>query len=169
MNCILTGGSVLWPIVPHWQAMMHPVDISALGVGVGVVDEFAAVVQVVRVRIVHEHSSGAVVDGLAVEKTLKGMFTISTVLMSPAVVAISWMALPLFDERKDCWHFALAILSVHGKVSSSDSRVAGAQKESVVTGRINGYAQFSSRPHHRLKLVIAIFFAHSLCGLLLGL
>eukprot|EP00450_Noctiluca_scintillans_P039529 CAMPEP_0194476724 /NCGR_PEP_ID=MMETSP0253-20130528/589_1 /TAXON_ID=2966 /ORGANISM="Noctiluca scintillans" /LENGTH=103 /DNA_ID=CAMNT_0039315621 /DNA_START=1 /DNA_END=308 /DNA_ORIENTATION=- len=66
-----------------WKALMYPVLISSLGIAVGIL---TLVLRTVIYKVHDEYG--------AVEKALKGILTISTVLMSPVVVVLSWMCLP---------------------------------------------------------------------------
>ena len=66
-----------------WKMLMCPVLISSLGIVVGIV------MLTLRNVIYRVHGEFG-----AVEKALKGIFTISTVLMSPVAVVLSWAGLP---------------------------------------------------------------------------
>ena len=66
-----------------WKMLIYPVLISSLGIVVEIV--------MLTLRNVIYRVNG---EFGAVEKALKGIFTINTVLMSPVAVALSWAALP---------------------------------------------------------------------------
>ena len=66
-----------------WKMLMYPVFISFLGIVVGIVT------CTLRNLIYRVHDEFG-----AVEKAFKGILTISSVLMSPVAVALSWAALP---------------------------------------------------------------------------
>jgi len=122
----------------------------------------------------------------AVEKALKGILTISTVLMSPVVVVLSWMCLPdQFDMSEKVtgvrwWYCALAILLglwsglligfVTEYYTSSSyipvREIAETQKQSAATGIIYGLALgYLSTIIPVVSLGITILVAHSLCGM----
>ena len=87
-----------------WKALMYPVLISSLGIAVGI---STLVLRTPAYRVHDEYG--------ALEKALKGILTISIVLMSPVLVVLSWMCLP--DQfnmsaritRVRWWYCALAI------------------------------------------------------------
>ena len=88
-----------------WKTLMYPVLISSLEIVVGIV---TLTLRNVIYRVHDEFG--------AVEKALKGILTISTVLMSPVAVALSWAALPDEFNMSETiigvrwWYCALAIL-----------------------------------------------------------
>merc|ERR1712190_704643 len=69
-------------LAAHWASLMYPVLISSLGVVAGILT--LAVVE--KVYPVEEMES--------VEKALKGVLVISTVLMTPIVIGLSYSCLP---------------------------------------------------------------------------
>merc|ERR1719450_1199313 len=158
-----------------WKALMYPVLISSLGIAVGVL---TLVLRTVIYRVHDEYG--------AVEKALKGILTISTVLMSPVVVVLSWMCLPdQFDMSETVtgvrwWYCALAILlglwsglliGFVTKYYTSSSytpvrEIAETQKQSAATGIIYGLALgYLSTIIPVVSLGITILVAHSLCGM----
>ena len=66
-----------------WQALMYPVLISSLGIAVGI---STLVLRTLIYRVHDEYG--------ALEKALKGILTISIVLMSPVLVVLSCICLP---------------------------------------------------------------------------
>jgi len=158
-----------------WKALMYPVLISSLGIAVGVL---TLVLRTVIYRVHDEYG--------AVEKALKGILTISTVLMSPVVVVLSWMCLPdQFDMSETVtgvrwWYCALAILLglwsglligfVTEYYTSSSyipvREIAETEKQSAATGIIYGLALgYLSTIIPVVSLGITILVAHSLCGM----
>ena len=87
-----------------WKALMYPVLISSLGIAVGI---STLVLRTLVYRVHDEYG--------ALEKALKGILTISIVLMSPVLVVLSWMCLPdQFDMSARItgvrwWYCVLAI------------------------------------------------------------
>merc|ERR1711974_41983 len=119
-----------------------------------------------------------------VEKALKGMLVISTVLMSPVVIALSYVCLPSHFIMNDgivrWWYCACAILLglwsglVIGYVTeyyTSHSykpvrEIAETQKQSAATGIIYGLALgYLSCIVPFLCLSLTILISHSLCGM----
>jgi inorganic pyrophosphatase len=158
-----------------WKALMYPVLISSLGIVVGIV---TLILRNVIYRVHDEFG--------AVEKALKGILTISTVLMSPVVVVLSWTCLPdEFDMSETVtgvrwWYCALAILLglwsglligfVTEYYTSSSyipvREIAETQKQSAATGIIYGLALgYLSTIIPVVSLGITILVAHSLCGM----
>merc|ERR1712107_825380 len=158
-----------------WKALMYPVLISSLGIAVGVL---SLILRTVIYRVHDEYG--------AVEKALKGILTISTVLMSPVVVVLSWMCLPdQFDMSEKVtgvrwWYCALAILLglwsglligfVTEYYTSSSyipvREIAETEKQSAATGIIYGLALgYLSTIIPVVSLGITILVAHSLCGM----
>merc|ERR1712012_956952 len=158
-----------------WKALMYPVLISSLGIAVGVL---TLVLRTVIYKVHDEYG--------AVEEALKGILTISTVLMSPVVVVLSWTCLPdEFDMSETVtgvrwWYCALAILLglwsglligfvTEYYTSSSYTpvrEIAETQKQSAATGIIYGLALgYLSTIIPVVSLGITILVAHSLCGM----
>ena len=121
----------------------------------------------------------------ALEKALKGILTISIVLMSPVLVVLSLMCLPdQFDMSARItgvrwWYCALAIslglwsgllIGFVTEYYTSSSHVpvreiAESQKQSSATGVIHGLAVgYVSIIIPVVSLGITILVAHSLCG-----
>ena len=157
-----------------WKALMYPVLISSLGIAVGI----STLVLSTLVYRVHDEYG-------ALEKALKGILTISIVLMSPVVVVLSWMCLPdKFDMTATFtgvrwWYCALAIslglwsgllIGFVTEYYTSSSyvpvrEIAESQKQSSATGVIYGLAVgYVSTIIPVVTLGITILVAHSLCG-----
>merc|ERR1712012_1406545 len=153
-----------------WKALMYPVLISSLGISVGVLT------LVLRTWVYRVHDEYG-----AVEKALKGILTISTV-----VVVLSWMCLPdQFDMSEKVtgvrwWYCALAILLglwsglligfVTEYYTSSSyipvREIAETEKQSAAAGIIYGLALgYLSTIIPVVSLGITILVAHSLCGM----
>ena len=81
-----------------WKALMYPVLISSLGIAVGI---STLVLRTLAYRVHDEYG--------ALEKALKGILTISIVLMSPVLVVLFWMCLPDQFAGVRWWYCALAI------------------------------------------------------------
>jgi len=76
----------------NWASMMYPVLISAVGIFVGLLT--LALRSVVYRIDSGDEAQGVVDPNHTVEKALKGVLVISTVLMTPAVVGLSYVCLP---------------------------------------------------------------------------
>jgi inorganic pyrophosphatase len=159
----------------HQRALMYPVMISSLGVVVGWLTLLLAKV-FFPVKEPHQ-----------VEKALKGVLIISTVLMSPVVVGLSYWCLPAeafaVEETKQnvqWWYCAVSILLglwsglVIGFVTEYYTshtykpvrEIAETQKQSAATGIIYGLALgYLSCIIPVICLGITILIAHSLCGM----
>ena len=153
---------------------MYPVLISSLGIAVGI---STLVLRTLVYRVHDEYG--------AVEKALKGIVTISIVLMSPVLVVLSWMCLPdQFDMNARItgvrwWCCALAIslglwsgllIGFVTEYNTSSSyvpvrEIAETQKQSAATGVIYCLALgYVSTIIPVVSLGITILVAHSLCG-----
>jgi len=155
-------------------AVMYPVLISSVGIFVGVLTLllYAACYPVKEMQ--------------SVEKALKGILNISTVLMTPVVVTLSFYCLPAeFVMEKDgaqvkWWYCALSVMLglwsglLIGYVTeyyTSHSykpvrEIAETQKQSAATGIIYGLALgYLSCIIPVLSLGITVLVAHTLCGM----
>merc|ERR1719215_1910708 len=133
----------------HQRALMYPVMISSLGVVVGWLTLLLAK-RMFPVKEPHQ-----------VEKALKGVLIISTVLMSPVVIALSYWCLPdtafAVEEAKQnvqWWYCAVSIMLglwsglIIGFVTEYYTshtykpvrEIAETQKQSAATGIIYGLA-----------------------------
>merc|ERR1719324_889096 len=159
-----------------WAAIMYPVLISSLGVVVGIM---TLLIESKFYPIVNT-------DPNSVERALKGILNISTVLMTPVVVGLSFCCLPLTFTMAEggpaiqWWYCCLSILLglwsglLIGYVTeyyTSHSytpvrEIAETQKQSAATGIIYGLALgYLSCIIPVLALGITILIAHSLCGM----
>lgn len=158
----------------HQRALMYPVMISSFGVVAG----FLTLMVVGLVYPVKEPQH--------VEKALKGILVISTVIMTPVVALLSWWALPEEDFQVGVlqvkwWYCALSVALglwsglVIGFVTeyytSSTYKpvreIAETQKQSAATGIIYGLALgYLSCIVPVLCLGVTILIAHSLVGML---
>eukprot|EP00418_Pyrodinium_bahamense_P024818 CAMPEP_0179135118 /NCGR_PEP_ID=MMETSP0796-20121207/64322_1 /TAXON_ID=73915 /ORGANISM="Pyrodinium bahamense, Strain pbaha01" /LENGTH=683 /DNA_ID=CAMNT_0020834133 /DNA_START=65 /DNA_END=2112 /DNA_ORIENTATION=+ len=155
-----------------WSALMYPVLISSCGIVVG------WLTLLVRSLIY------PVKDMPHVEKALKGILVISTVLMSPVVVALSKYCLPehftLGGQDVKWWYCAVSIMLglwsglVIGYVTeyytshsySPVREISETQKQSAATGIIYGLALgYLSCIVPVICLGITILIAHTLCGM----
>lgn len=160
----------------HWCSLMYPLLISALGILVGLVTLMVK-------GIVYK-----VKDMPDVEKKLKGMLIISTLLMTPVVVALSYCCLPpafvmpMGNEYTEVkwWYCAMSIMLglwsglMIGYITeyyTSHSyfpvrEISETQKQSAATGIIYGLALgYLSCVIPVICLGITILIAHSLCGM----
>merc|ERR1712060_400794 len=164
------------PDLKHsWAGQMYPVLISSAGIVVGLV---TLMVQGVFYKVK---------DMPDVEKALKGILVISTVLMTPVVTVLSQWCLPeVFSmgagfEHVKWWYCAVSIMLglwsglIIGYVTeyyTSHSyqpvrEIAETQKQSAATGIIYGLALgYLSCIVPVLCLGITILIAHSICGML---
>eukprot|EP00403_Amphidinium_massartii_P036700 CAMPEP_0178435558 /NCGR_PEP_ID=MMETSP0689_2-20121128/33992_1 /TAXON_ID=160604 /ORGANISM="Amphidinium massartii, Strain CS-259" /LENGTH=715 /DNA_ID=CAMNT_0020057639 /DNA_START=79 /DNA_END=2226 /DNA_ORIENTATION=+ len=153
-------------------ALMYPVLISSTGIVIGVLTLICATV----LYPVKEETD--------VEKALKGILNISTVLMTPVAIALSYYCLPAEFEMEGSsvkwWYCALSILLglwsglVIGYVTeyyTSHSykpvrEISETQKQSAATGIIYGLALgYLSCIIPVLCLGVTILVGHSLCGM----
>jgi inorganic pyrophosphatase len=157
----------------HQRAIMYPVLISSLGVVVGWLTLLLAKLQPVK-------------EPHQVEKALKGILVISTVLMAPVVTFLSWWCLPsdAFDiETGKTAYWSYCAVSINlglwsgliiGFVTEYYTshtykpvrEIAETQKQSAATGIIYGLALgYLSCIIPVICLGITILVAHSLCGM----
>jgi len=157
-----------------WCAQMYPMLISSVGIVVGLL---TLLLQLVMYKVR---------DMPDVEKALKGILIISTVLMSPVVIALSKWCLPetfsMGASHPDVkwWYCATSIMLglwsglVIGFVTeyyTSHSykpvrEIAETQKQSAATGIIYGLALgYLSCIVPVICLGVTILVAHSLCGM----
>jgi inorganic pyrophosphatase len=156
----------------HEGSLMYPVLISSFGVVVGIL------------TLMSVHVLYPVKDMPDVEKALKGVLVISTVLMTPVAVGLSYVCLPatftLDAKTVQWWYCALSICLglwsglIIGFVTeyyTSHSyrpvrEIAETQKQSAATGIIYGLALgYLSCIIPVFCLVITILVAHTLCGM----
>jgi len=161
----------------QWASMMYPVLISSTGILVGLV---TLLLQNVIYKVTEEAH---------VEKSLKGVLVISTVLMTPAVTVLSKVCLPETFElpagtgetQTVKWTYCVAaillglwsgliigyITEYYTSHSYSPVRqIAETQKQSAATGVIMGLALgYLSCIVPTICLGITILVAHSLCGM----
>jgi len=164
-------------LVAHgWSSIMYPVLISSTGVVVGVV---TLLIEGVFYPVVNNKPE-------TVEQALKGILNISTVLMTPVVVALSHACLPEhFTMTKggvtvQWWYCAVSIMLglwsglligyVTEYYTSHSYRpvreIAETQKQSAATGIIYGLALgYLSCIIPVLALGVTILIGHSLCGM----
>merc|ERR1719486_437891 len=159
-----------------WCAIMYPVLISSLGVVVGII---TLLIEGMFYPIKNDNPN-------TVEKALKGILNISTLLMTPVVIYLSKVCLPAtFTMSKGgpevqwwycCVSISLGLWSglLIGYVTeyyTSHSykpvrEIAETQKQSAATGIIYGLALgYLSCIVPVLCLGITILIAHSLCGM----
>jgi len=159
-----------------WAAIMYPVLISSLGVVVGIM---TLLIESKFYPIVNT-------DPNSVERALKGILNISTVLMTPVVVGLSFCCLPLTFTMAEggpaiqWWYCCLSIslglwsgllIGYVTEYYTSHSytpvrEIAETQKQSAATGIIYGLALgYLSCIIPVLALGITILVAHSLCGM----
>merc|ERR1712203_1290199 len=163
------------PDLKHsWVGQMYPVLISSAGIVVGLV---TLMVQGVFYKVK---------DMPDVEKALKGILVISTVLMTPVVIFLSQWCLPeVFSmgagfEHVKWWYCAMSIMLglwsglIIGYVTeyyTSHSytpvrEIAETQKQSAATGIIYGLALgYLSCIIPVLCLGVTILVSHMLCGM----
>jgi len=158
----------------QWCSLMYPVLISSAGIVVGLL------------TLMVQGLFYPVKDMPDVEKALKGILVISTALMTPAVLLLSYSCLPsVFSmgegyEHVLWWYCAVSIMLglwsglVIGFVTeyyTSHSympvrEIAETQKQSAATGIIYGLALgYLSCIVPVICLGITILIAHSLCGM----
>merc|ERR1719476_1025382 len=158
----------------QWCSLMYPVLISSAGIVVGLL------------TLMVQGLFYPVKDMPDVEKALKGILVISTVLMTPAVLLLSYFCLPsVFSmgegyEHVLWWYCAVSIMLglwsglIIGFVTeyyTSHSympvrEIAETQKQSAATGIIYGLALgYLSCIVPVICLGITILIAHSLCGM----
>merc|ERR1712056_104203 len=157
-----------------WSGQMYPVLISSAGIVVGILTLLLQGV-VYKVK-----------DMPDVEKALKGILVISTVLMTPVVILLSKWCLPeVFSmgagyEQVKWWYCAVSIMLglwsglIIGYVTeyyTSHSytpvrEIAETQKQSAATGIIYGLALgYLSCIIPVICLGVTILVAHTLCGM----
>jgi len=157
----------------HQRALMYPVLISSMGVVVGCLTLLISG----KVYPVHEQHQ--------VEKALKGVLNISTVLMTPIVIVLSMKCLPeeefVVEGRKVQWWYCCVsiclglwsglIIGYVTEYYTSHSytpvrEIAETQKQSAATGIIYGLALgYLSCIVPVICLGITILVSHSLCGM----
>merc|ERR1719387_2121119 len=162
-------------LAASWTSVMYPLLISSVGIVVGVL------------TLLLSGCFYPVKQLPDVEKALKGVLVISTVLMTPAVIALSYACLPVvfvlgegFGEVK-WWYCALSIclglwsgliVGYMTEYYTSHSytpvrEISETQKVSAATGIIYGLAVgYLSCIVPVLCLGVTILVAHSLCGML---
>merc|ERR1719359_2065978 len=159
-----------------WCAMMYPILISATGIFVGIATLF------VRTAVYTVENDKPEI----VEQSLKGILNISTLLMTPVVVALSKFCLPdTFTMTEggavvQWWYCCLAIslglwsgllIGYVTEYYTSHSytpvrEIAETQKQSAATGIIYGLALgYLSCIIPVLALGITVLIAHTLCGM----
>jgi len=156
----------------HWCSLMYPVLISSCGIVVGILTLLVAV------------SAYPVKEMQDVEKALKGILNISTALMTPVVIVLSYVCLPaqwtVGETTVKWWYCALSIglglwsgliIGYVTEYYTSHSykpvrEIAETQKQSAATGIIYGLALgYLSCIVPVLCLGVTILVAHSLCGM----
>jgi len=162
------------PLKAEWASLMYPVLISSLGIVVGLLTLFLR-------KVFYP-----VKDMPDVEKALKGILVISTILMTPVVLYLSKICLPAEFEMDGVgqpvkwWYCATSIMLglwsglIIGYVTeyyTSHSytpvrEISETQKQSAATGIIYGLALgYLSCIVPVICLGITILIAHSLCGM----
>jgi H(+)-translocating pyrophosphatase len=157
-----------------WVSLMYPVLISSLGIVVGML---TLLVQGIFYQVK---------EMADVEKALKGVLVISTVLMTPVVLLLSKYCLPpvfrmdAHNPEVQWWYCAVSIMLglwsglIIGFVTeyytsstySPVREIAETQKQSAATGIIYGLALgYLSCIVPVICLGITILCAHSLCGM----
>lgn len=158
----------------NWASQMYPLLISSVGIVVGLLTLFL------------QKAIYGVKKSEDVEKALKGILVISTVLMTPVVVLLSQYCLPeTFNlgpgsEHVKWWYCAVAVMLglwsglIIGYVTeyyTSGSyapvqEIAETQKQSAATGIIYGLALgYLSCIVPVICLGVTILVAHTLCGM----
>lgn len=158
----------------NWASQMYPLLISSVGIVVGLLTLFLQ-------KVIY-----GVKKNEDVEKALKGILVISTVLMTPVVVLLSQYCLPeTFNlgpgsEHVKWWYCAVAVMLglwsglIIGYVTeyyTSGSytpvqEIAETQKQSAATGIIYGLALgYLSCIVPVICLGVTILVAHTLCGM----
>ena len=156
------------------DALMYPVLISSVGIAVGVI------------TLILQRFCYPVREMRDVEKALKGILVISTVLMTPVVIGLSHVCLPEeFSmgaelQHVKWWYCAVSALLglwsglIIGYITeyyTSHSyapvrEIAETQKQSAATGIIYGLALgYLSCIVPVICLGVTILVAHSLCGM----
>jgi len=160
-------------IAKGWVAMMYPILISSLGIVVGIL---TLLLRLICYKVTDDPAS--------VEKALKGILNISTVLMTPVVIFLSQWCLPAEFKMEGAtvkwWYCAMSIILglwsglligyVTEYYTSSTYKpvreIADTQKQSAATGIIYGLALgYLSCIVPVFCLGITILVAHSLCGM----
>eukprot|EP00929_Paragymnodinium_shiwhaense_P096719 TRINITY_DN5840_c1_g1_i1.p1 TRINITY_DN5840_c1_g1~~TRINITY_DN5840_c1_g1_i1.p1 ORF type:complete len:735 (-),score=138.58 TRINITY_DN5840_c1_g1_i1:198-2402(-) len=159
----------------EWCSIMYPVMISSSGIVVGVITLLIC------------FFFYPVRDMPDVEKALKGMLVISTILMTPTVAALSYVSLPLDgfvlnEEFQNVQHHECTISVLMGlwsglvigfvteRYTSHSYRpvreIAETQKQSAATGIIYGLALgYLSCIVPVICLALTCLVAHSICGM----
>merc|ERR1712048_314480 len=160
-------------LAANWASVMYPVLISSLGVVAGILT--LAVVE--KVYPVEEMES--------VEKALKGVLVISTVLMTPIATWLSYTCLPAEFEMAgyphvQWWYCAVSIMLglwsglIIGFITEDYTshsyqpvrEIAETQKQSAATGIIYGLALgYLSCIVPVICLGVTILVSHTLCGM----
>merc|ERR1719271_15385 len=159
-----------------WCAIMYPVLISSLGVVVGII---TLLIEGMFYPIKNDNPN-------TVEKALKGILNISTLLMTPVVIYLSKVCLPetftmsAGGPEVQWWYCCVSIslglwsgllIGYVTEYYTSHSykpvrEIAETQKQSAATGIIYGLALgYLSCIIPVLALGITILIAHSLCGM----
>merc|ERR1712048_1106038 len=162
------------PLKSNWCSLMYPVMISSTGIVVGIM------------TLVLQKMMRPVKSMLDVEPALKAILVISTVLMTPVVIALSKYCLPgeFKMEGRDgpvlWWHCALSVMLglwsglIIGYVTeyyTSHSyvpvrEIAETQKQSAATGIIYGLALgYLSCIIPVMCLGITILISHKFAGM----
>merc|ERR1719343_1079460 len=162
------------PLKDDWKSLMYPVLISSTGILVGLV------------TLMLRSLVYPVKDMPDVEKALKGILVISTVLMTPVVAYLSYVCLPTefmmegIDTPVKWWYCCVAIMLglwsglIIGYVTeyyTSHSytpvrEISETQKQSAATGIIYGLALgYLSCIVPVICLGVTILIAHTLCGM----
>merc|ERR1719359_1194687 len=159
-----------------WCAMMYPILISATGIFVGII---TLLVRKTLYTVENDKPE-------TVEQSLKGILNISTLFMTPVVIALSKFCLPdTFTMTEggavvQWWYCCLAIslglwsgllIGYVTEYYTSHSytpvrEIAETQKQSAATGIIYGLALgYLSCIIPVLALGVSILIGHSLCGM----
>jgi inorganic pyrophosphatase len=162
-------------LVDNWGSMMFPMLISSVGIVAGVLTLIVCGLF---------YPVKAMED---VEKALKGILVISTVIMTPVAVGLSYVCLPeqfkLNDDflKVQWWYCAVSIclglwsgliIGFITEYYTSHSytpvrEIAETQKQSAATGIIYGLALgYLSCIVPVICLAITILVSHTLCGML---
>mmetsp|Transcript_8148 Transcript_8148/g.17814 ORF Transcript_8148/g.17814 Transcript_8148/m.17814 type:complete len:721 (+) Transcript_8148:87-2249(+) len=158
----------------EWCSLMYPVLITSCGIVVGLI------------TLIINPLFYPVKEFPSVEKALKGILVISTVLMTPLVIALSKWCLPetfsMGEELTEVkwWHCAISVMlglwsglligfvtEYYTSHSYAPVReIAETQKQSAATGIIYGLALgYLSCIVPVISLGITILIAHSICGM----
>jgi len=160
------------PLKEEWASQMYPVLVSGVGIIVGL-----ATLLICKV-------SRKIKEPDDVEKGLKDILVISTVLMTPAVILLSMYCLPSEFEMKgqkvQSWYCSMSIILglwsglIIGFVTeyyTSNTyapvrQIAETQKQSAATGIIYGLALgYLSCIIPVICLGVTILLAHTFCGM----